>query len=49
MLRDENVPGINSSQHGDLDKFYGSRRASMSLPDKLLLDPLDKFEQHSKV
>lgn len=49
MLRptDENFPGINSSEVGNLDKYYKTRHASMSLPDKLLLDPLDKYEQHS--
>ncbi len=37
---------INSSNYAT--EVGSLRRApSMSLPDKLLLDPLDKYEQHS--
>lgn len=46
MLRSsQDVRGINRSEYFDTQP----RKESMSLPDKLLLTPIDKFERHSTV
>ncbi len=42
------VSAINASQVGNPEFDSNYRRMSMTLPEKLLLDPVEKFEKYSR-